>query len=112
MIEKSRSKIVVVGELNVDLVASGLESAPTLGSEILAGDFQVTLGSASAIFACGAAQLGNDVTFISSVGRDDFGDFCIDALQRKGISTAGVEQMTGQQTGVTLVMSTTSDRAL
>ncbi len=58
-------RIVVVGELNVDLVVTGLNSAPIFGQEILAANFEMTLGSASAIFACGAAKLGNEVTFIS-----------------------------------------------
>ena len=49
--------VAVIGELNVDLVASGLASAPVLGREVLAQDFQTVLGSASAIFACGAARL-------------------------------------------------------
>jgi len=112
MVEELRNRIAIIGELNIDLIAIGLDRSPVLGLEILADDFQVTLGSASAIFACGIAQLGNDVTFISRVGRDDFGDFCIEALERKGISTAGIEQVTGQKTGVTFVMSTAGDRAL
>src|ERR1700683_3334362 len=55
--------VAVIGELNVDLVASGLTSAPALGREVLAEDFQTVLGSASAIFACGAARLGHPVSF-------------------------------------------------
>ena len=48
------NEIVVIGELNVDLIASGLLETPVLGREILATDFTTTLGSASAIFASGA----------------------------------------------------------
>ena len=65
-----RPKILVIGELNVDIVATGLRSAPEMGAEILAEDFQLTLGSASAIFAAGVAKLGPGVTFVSQVGRD------------------------------------------
>ena len=64
-----RPKILVIGELNVDIVATGLRSVPEMGTEILAEDCELTLGSASAIFAAGMAKLGHHVTFVSHVGR-------------------------------------------
>ena len=105
-------EILVIGELNVDLVASGLKSGPTLGREILAADFRITLGSASAIFAVGAARLGRGVTFVSRVGNDDFGQFCLDELSRKRILTEHVSIDPRSKTGVTIVLSTSKDRAL
>jgi sugar/nucleoside kinase (ribokinase family) len=104
--------IVVIGELNIDAIASGLSEAPKIGSEILASDFQLTLGSASAIFACGVAKLGHAVTFISSVGADDFGKFCIAALRQAGVSTRHVSRDEHLKTGVTISLSTLKDRAL
>ncbi|MEW5975139.1 MAG: carbohydrate kinase family protein [Acidobacteriota bacterium] len=105
-------KVMVIGELNVDLVAAGLQTEPIMGSEILAEDLELTLGSASAIFACGVAQLGVPVTFISKVGQDDFGRFCLDALKTRGISTRYVKRDAKTKTGVTLSLSTARDRAL
>src|SRR5688572_14071939 len=104
--------VVVIGELNVDAVATGLTEAPRLGAEILAEGFQLTLGSASAIFASGVARLGHEVTFISKVGRDDFGDFCLAALRDIGISTRLVLRDSKDNTGITLALSTRKDRAL
>lgn len=106
------SKILIIGELNVDLIASGLATEPVLGQEILAPDFKITLGSASAIFACGMARLGRRVTFISRVGADEFGDFCFKELLEKGISVENVKKMARVKTGVTIVLSTPQDRAL
>jgi sugar/nucleoside kinase (ribokinase family) len=106
------ARIVVVGELNVDLIASGLETAPTLGSEILARDFQITLGSASAIFASGIARLGHLVTFVSKVGADSFGSYCREKLKKAGISVDYVQVTRGSTTGVTIALSTKQDRAL
>ena len=111
-LSKLNNEIAVVGELNVDLVASGLGSEPILGQEILAEGFEITLGSASAIFACGIANLGRGVTFISRVGADDFGGFCAAALAKKGISTNHIKISEGAKTGVTIVLSTREDRAL
>lgn len=104
--------ILVIGELNVDLVASGLMQPPRLGQEVLAEDFAVTLGSASAIFASGIAKLGHPVTFVSKVGRDEFGSFCVGELEKAGISTRWVEQSRTTKTGVTISLSTRRDRAL
>lgn len=106
------SKILVIGELNVDLILSSLDLAPELGKEILAKDFRMTLGSASAIFACGMARLGHPVTFIGKVGIDDFGRFCLDALERANIATAHVMRSAECATGVTVVLSTRQERAL
>src|SRR6202050_2928291 len=109
---RTASAIAVIGELNVDLIASGLTSPPTLGQEVLAEDFQTVLGSASAIFACGAARLGHPVSFFSKVGNDDYGSFCLDALQKAGISTKHVAKLATSKTGVTISLSTRKDRAL
>jgi sugar/nucleoside kinase (ribokinase family) len=109
---KTGRAVAVIGELNVDLIASGLNSAPILGSEVLAEDFQTVLGSASAIFACGAARLGHPVSFFSRVGDDDYGRFCLDALRNAGISTKNVRALPASKTGVTISLSTRSDRAL
>src|ERR1051325_2600690 len=100
-----RPKILVIGELNVDIVATGLRSAPEMGTEILAGDCEVTLGSASAIFAAGMAKLGHTVTFISQVGRDYFGDFCVRTLRQLGVSTRLVAREAGEKSAVQIALS-------
>jgi len=107
-----RLKILVIGELNVDIVATGLRSEPEMGTEILADDCELTLGSASAIFAAGAAKLGHNVTLVSQVGRDYFGDFCINTLQQLGLSTRHVARKADEKTGVTIALSGKRDRAL
>jgi sugar/nucleoside kinase (ribokinase family) len=110
--QSSTGEVVVIGELNVDGVATGLSAPPKMGSEVLASGFQLALGSASAIFACGVAKLGGRVMFISRVGRDDFGDFCLAALKEAGVSTTLVTRAPGVGTGITLSLSTRRDRAL
>lgn len=107
-----KAPVAVIGELNVDVVATGLLKPPELGSEIIADDLQITLGSASAIFACGAAKLGHPITFISKVGADDFGNFCIQSLADAGVSFDKISRDSLTKTGVTLALSTPKDRAL
>jgi len=107
-----RPKILVIGELNADIVVTGLRSEPEMGAEILAEDCELTLGSASAIFAAGMAKLGHEVTFVSQVGRDYFGEFCITALKQLGLSIKHVARNANEKTGVTIAFSGTQDRAL
>lgn len=103
--------VLVIGELNVDIVLSGLATPPILGSEVLAQGMQMVLGSASAIFASGIARLGHPVGFVGKIGDDDFGRFCRDALLNAGISTDGL-LLSPRPTGATIVLSTRDDRAL
>ncbi|HET9711242.1 MAG TPA: carbohydrate kinase family protein [Pyrinomonadaceae bacterium] len=105
-------RILVIGELNVDIVAAGVRQLPERGAEVLAEDCELTIGSASAIFAAGIAKLGCAVTFVSQVGQDSFGDFCVAALKDAGISTRHVRRKAEEKTGVTIALSNPRDRAL
>jgi sugar/nucleoside kinase (ribokinase family) len=104
--------LAVIGELNVDLLVTGLSDMPKFGCETLAAAFETVLGSASAIFASGVAQLGHTVNFYSRVGDDDFGRFCLRALEERGIATGKIAVSGASRTGVTISLSTPSDRAL
>ena len=55
---KRKKKVLIVGELNVDIIGVGLQTFPVLGREITAQEMVLSLGSASAILACGLAKLG------------------------------------------------------
>jgi len=83
-----------------------------MGHEILAEKCELTLGSASAIFAAGMAKLGHRVTFVSHVGQDYFGDFCLKTLKQSGVSTRHVTRKADEKTGVTIALSGKRDRAL
>ena len=107
-----RPPVLVIGELNVDIVATGLRGLPKMGAEILANDCELSLGSASAIFAAGISKLGHKVTFMSQVGRDSLGDFCMTRLKQLGITTSNVRRKANEKTGVTLALSSKRDRAL
>ena len=57
-------RVLVVGEINVDLICQGYHAFPTPGREVLVDDFQMVLGSASAICAMGLARLGTPVDLL------------------------------------------------
>jgi len=97
--------VVVVGELNVDLVLNGLAKLPELGSCIRARDMNLTLGSASAIFACNIARLGARVGFVGKVGGDSFGGLVLDSLRGGGVDVSRVIIDKGARTGVCVSLS-------
>ncbi|MDI6871496.1 MAG: sugar kinase [Bacillota bacterium] len=104
--------VVVAGELNPDLILTGLDGLPVLGIEQLASGFTLTMGSSSAIFAVGLARLGLRVGLTGKVGDDQFGRYCVDFLHREGIDTSRVIVDPQISTGVTISLSYPEDRLL
>jgi sugar/nucleoside kinase (ribokinase family) len=105
-------RVLVVGEINVDLICQGYHAFPSPGREVLVDDFQMVLGSASAICAMGLARLGTPVTFFGKVGDDPSGRFCLDAMRERGIDLGAVVVDPGLKTGVTVAITSPVDRAL
>ncbi len=96
--------VSVIGELNLDLILSGLPPSPALEREHLAKDLSITLGSSSAIFAHNLASLGNKVGFSSSIGSDPFGEICLSRLAESGVDLSRVRRMPGKTTGLTVIL--------
>ena len=111
MIAKKKKKVLVIGELNVDIIGSNLQTFPVLGREILAQEMILTLGSPSAILACGLARLGVPLTFISKVGKDDFGNYCLAELEAKKVKTSNIIRDSKLRTGITLSLNFRDDKA-
>jgi len=105
-------RIVIAGEINVDLIFTGVPASPQFGSETLAETYTQCLGSSSMIVAMGLARLGDPVRFVGRCGNDSFGQFCIAALRDGGIDTTSIVANDVLRTGVTIAMSSRSDRAL
>ncbi len=104
--------IIVVGELNADLILRG-DVVPAFGQvEQIVDDATLTIGSSSAIFACGAARLGLRVAFIGKAGDDVFGRFILRELEQRRIDTSGVVIDTSLPTGLSVILSRPTDRAI
>jgi sugar/nucleoside kinase (ribokinase family) len=105
-------RVLVAGELNVDIVLQGYRSFPRPGKEVLVDDFEMVLGSASAICAMGLARLGAPVAFLGKVGDDPWGRFCVDTLKGRTIDTSRVVRDARLKTGLTVAITSPRDRAL
>lgn len=104
--------ILVVGELNMDLILSKVHSFPRMGTEVLADEMTLTLGSSSAIFACNAATLGPKVGYLGKIGTDDFGTSIIDTLKSRNVKTVHIIRSADYKTGITVALSFGNDRAM
>lgn len=105
-------RILVVGEINVDLILQGAHALPTPGKEVLVDDVLMTLGSASAICAMGLARLGSPVEFLGKVGADAWGDYCLETMRAAGIGLSRVIRDPALKTGLTVSITSPRDRAL
>ena len=104
--------ILVAGEINPDLILSG-NVLPEFGQvEKLVDSAVLTIGSSSAIFACGAARLGLKVAFIGVCGKDVFGHFMLDEMKKRGVDVSRVMMRADGQTGISLILNQASDRAI
>jgi sugar/nucleoside kinase (ribokinase family) len=104
-------RILVAGELNADLIMSGLPSLPVLGQEIIGTGFQIAMGSSSAITAARLAALGAPVDFVGQVGSDDLGQFVLRELGGFGVGTQLVRILPDTGTDVTIELTYEQDRA-
>ena len=65
----------------------------------------MTVGSSSAIFACGAARLGLRVAFAGVVGDDAFGRFMLDEMAARGIDVSACRVDPARPTGATVILT-------
>jgi sugar/nucleoside kinase (ribokinase family) len=104
--------ILVAGEINPDLILTG-NVTPEFGQvEKLVDSASLTIGSSSAIFACGAARLGLRVAFIGVCGDDIFGRFMLAEMQKRDVDVSRVIVRKDGQTGLTVILNQGADRAI
>ncbi|MDR2607873.1 MAG: carbohydrate kinase family protein [Treponema sp.] len=104
--------VLAMGELNTDLIITGLKEAPSLNREIIAEGFKKTLGSSTALCAANLVKLGLTVAFCGKTGDDEDGRYVIRELENRGINTRYCTMAPSEETGVTLALNWGGDRAL
>lgn len=105
-------KVLVVGELNLDLILDELAVFPEVKKEIIAQKMNLVMGSSSAIFACNLSTLGTDVTFLGKVGKDQFGKQVEESLKNKKVNTDRLIYSPTLKTGLTVAFSFKNERAM
>jgi len=97
--------VLTIGDLNADLILTGLSDHPRYGREVLVRGCRMTLGGSAAIFACGLAALGHPVRFAGVLGRDATGDWLVDLMRRRGVNVSGVRRDSKVGTGIAVAFT-------
>jgi sugar/nucleoside kinase (ribokinase family) len=112
MIPNKSFDLLVAGEINPDLILTG-DVAPEFGqAEKLVASASLTIGSSSAIFACGAARLGLKVAFAGVCGDDVFGHFMLEEMQKRDVDISHVMIRPDGKTGFSVILNKGTDRAI
>jgi ribokinase len=93
--------IVVVGSINLDLVAVA-DRIPKVGETIIGNSFNTFYGGKGANQAVAAAKLRYPVAMVGNVGNDAFGTQLRNGLNNAGVDTAYVYTVEGPS-GVALI---------
>ncbi|HET9306139.1 MAG TPA: ribokinase [Candidatus Sulfotelmatobacter sp.] len=96
-------QIVVVGSINLDLVAA-TERIPIAGETIAGLTFRTFPGGKGANQAVAAARLGGSVSMVGKLGADPFGVQLRDSLEESRVNTGAVEVVAGSS-GVALIVT-------
>ena len=94
--------VVVVGSINMDLVAR-TPRIPMGGQSLIGSDFAITPGGKGANQAVAIARLGYPVRMVGSVGEDVFGQTLLDNLSGAGVGTGAVARVAGPS-GVAVIL--------
>ncbi|MFT3704179.1 MAG: ribokinase [Agriterribacter sp.] len=98
----NKGKIIVIGSSNMDMVVKA-DRIPSPGETILSGDFFMNPGGKGANQAVAAARLGGNVTFVSKLGDDMFGNQFAELFKAEGIDTAHLLYDPQLPSGVALI---------
>jgi ribokinase len=94
-------RIVVVGSINLDLVAA-TPRIPIAGETVAGQTFQTFPGGKGANQAVAAARLGAAVSILGKIGNDAFGTQLRESLEGSDVNTDAVDVVPGPS-GVALI---------
>src|SRR3990170_3326126 len=86
--------VVVVGSMNIDLIAYA-RRAPGPGETVIGERFQSGFGGKGANQAVMARLLGADVSFVGALGDDLYATMTLENFARLGVRASGVMRVAG-----------------
>lgn len=95
-------RIIVIGSSNTDMVIKS-RKLPLPGETILGGTFLMNPGGKGANQAVAAARLGGNVTFVTKIGNDVFGDEALKGFVEARIDTRFIVRDPKNPSGVALI---------
>ncbi|MFO7311976.1 MAG: ribokinase [Bacillota bacterium] len=95
-------RVMVIGSINIDLVA-GVDRLPREGETVWALGFEQHLGGKGANQAAVAGLMGAQAVMVGCVGDDVFGPRALQGLQQVGVDCSLVRTVAGTSTGAALI---------
>jgi ribokinase len=103
--------IVVVGSINMDLVARS-KVIPRPGQSLIGTGFDTTPGGKGANQAVAAARLGYPAQMVGAVGDDVFGPTLLENLKSAGVGTAAVTRVDGPSGVATILVAENGENSI
>lgn len=103
-------RINILGDLNLDIILSGMKTFPSLGKEILAKEHVMHAGGSAANTALMLASMDWPVKFFSRIGNDISGNKILEQLTSCGLEIDKISQSASDETGVTVSLTYPNDR--
>ncbi|HET7714445.1 MAG TPA: ribokinase [Bauldia sp.] len=108
MAEGRAPRIVVIGSVHMDLIASA-ERLPGRGESVSGGTFAMAPGGKAGNQACQCALAGAGTHIVTRLGDDTFGRTLRSALERRGVDTSVVVLDREAPTGASTVLAAEGD---
>ena len=103
MSQYHRPVVVVLGGINMDLVATA-SRMPEPGETVFGQSFGTAPGGKGANQAVAAARLGADVRMVGRVGNDQFGPILLDGMRSEGIDVSRVAIDPDNPSGIAMIL--------
>ncbi len=103
---------LTVSDMCVDVVLTGNVRPQFHQVEQIIGDCSLELGGSANIFAAQLAKLGTRAGVLGWVGKDFFGDFCLQQLKGCGVDSTRVRRHPHLKTGIGFALAEPDDRAI
>jgi len=99
---ENKAHITVVGSNMIDLT-SFLKRMPTQGETVYGKEFHQGFGGKGSNQAIMASLLGAEISMVTAVGDDEYGENWLDHYQKEGIQTNFVKVVEGIHSGVAAI---------
>lgn len=101
---------LVIGDLNVDLIVTGIQDPLEKGSEVIAQNHFLVIGGSGGVFSAVLSELGIKTYIASKINDDLFGNYLIQKLESHGAGTDRIAIEKDNNTGITINLSFADDK--
>ena len=100
-----RDRVVAVGEVAVDFIATGMPRIPRRWSEVeIIENFGVYPAGSAGYFAQCLARLGMGCSIVGKIGADQFGEFMLSEFGKEKVDTRFLKVSRTDETAITLLL--------